>query len=108
LSLTEGLDAFWPFGTSVLENVFKVFKQKELLEDSIIIYRIQRAPERRVFKVDVGGMPPHMAMAFVERVKTEVNQRRIPSNTGGVGAYNFMDSTYSPISTNEDYFFPQT
>ena len=37
LSLTEGLDVFWPFGNSVLENVFKVFKQKELLEDAIII-----------------------------------------------------------------------
>ena len=78
-SLTEGLDAFWPFGNSVLEHIFKVYKQKELLEDSIIIYRIQRAPERRVFKIDVGNMVPHMAMAFVERVKNEIHQRRIPS-----------------------------
>ena len=46
LSLTEGLDHNWPFGTSVLEAIFKVFKQKELLEDAIIIYRVQRAPER--------------------------------------------------------------
>ena len=44
-SLTEGLDPNWPFGNSILEQVFKVFKQKELLEDAIIIYRIQRAPE---------------------------------------------------------------
>ena len=106
LSLTEGLDLFWPFGNSVLENIFKVFKQKELLEDSIIIYRVQRAPERRVFYVDVGNMPSHVAMAFVERVKNEINQRRIPTQTGG-GA-NMMDATYNPISTNEDFFFPQT
>ena len=106
LSLTEGLDLFWPFGNSVLENIFKVFKQKELLEDSIIIYRVQRAPERRVFYVDVGNMPSHMAMAFVDRVKNEINQRRIPTSTGG-GA-NMMDATYNPISTNEDFFFPQT
>jgi hypothetical protein len=65
VSLTEGLDVYWPFGNSVLENIFKVFKQKELLEDSIIIYRVQRAPERRIFKIDVGNMPSHMAMAFV-------------------------------------------
>ena len=39
----------FPFGVSVLEPIFKVFKQKELLEDSIIIYRVHRAPERRVF-----------------------------------------------------------
>jgi hypothetical protein len=106
LSLTEGLDIFWPFGNSVLENVFKVFKQKELLEDAIIIYRVQRAPERRVFKIDVGNMPPHMAMAFVERIKNEVHQRRIPTQTGG-GA-TMMDATYNPLSTNEDFFFPVT
>ena len=106
LSLTEGLDANWPFGNSILENVFKVFKQKELLEDAIIIYRIQRAPERRVFYVDVGNMPNHMAMAFVDRVKNEIHQRRIPSQTGG--GNNIMDTTYNPLSINEDYFFPQT
>ncbi len=105
-SLTEGLDPNWPFGNSILEQVFKVYKQKELLEDAIIIYRIQRAPERRVFKVDVGNMPSHMAMAFVERVKNEIHQRRIPSKTGG--GVNIMDTTYNPLSTNEDYFFPQT
>jgi hypothetical protein len=106
LSLTEGLDIFWPFGNSVLENIFKVFKQKELLEDAIIIYRVQRAPERRIFKIDVGNMPNHLAMAFVERIKNEIHQRRIPTATGG--GVSMMDATYNPLSTNEDYFFPQT
>ena len=106
LSLTEGLDFSWPFGNSVLESVFKVFKQKELLEDAIIIYRVQRAPERRIFKIDVGNMPSHMAMAFVERIKNEVHQRRIPTQTGG--GQNMMDATYNPLSTNEDFFFPVT
>jgi hypothetical protein len=106
LSLTEGLDANWPFGTSVLENIFKVFKQKELLEDAIIIYRVQRAPERRVFYIDVGNMPTHMAMGYVERVKNEIHQRRIP--TQGGGGQSMMDATYNPLSINEDYFFPQT
>jgi hypothetical protein len=46
-----------------------------------------------------------MAMAFVERVKNEIHQRRIPTQNGGS---NFMDSTYNPLSINEDYFFPQT
>ena len=106
ISLTEGLDLNWPFGTSVLESIFKIFKQKELLEDAIIIYRIQRAPERRIFKIDVGNMPTHMAMAYVDRVKNEIHQRRIPTQTGG--GQNMMDATYNPLSTNEDYFFPQT
>jgi hypothetical protein len=104
ISLNEGLDFFWPFGQSVLENIFKVFKQKELLEDAVLIYRVQRAPERRVFKIDVGNMPSHLAMAFVERVKNEMHQRRIPTLNGG-GA-NMMDATYNPLSINEDFFFP--
>ena len=106
LSLSEGLDNNFPFGNSLLENIFKVYKQKELLEDAILIYRIQRAPERRVFHIDVGNMPSHMAMAFVERVKNEIHQRRIPSQTGG--GQNVIDSAYNPLSINEDYFFPQT
>jgi hypothetical protein len=106
LSLNEGLDFFWPFGQSILENIYKVYKQKELLEDSVLIYRVQRAPERRLFKIDVGNMPSHMAMQFVERVKNEMHQRRIPTVTGG--GQNMMDASYNPLSINEDYFFPQT
>jgi hypothetical protein len=106
LSLSEGLDNNYPFGNSLLESVFKVYKQKELLEDAIIIYRVQRAPERRVFYVDVGNMPAHMAMAFVERVKNEIWQRRIPSQNGG--GQSMVDASYNPLSMNEDYFFPQT
>ena len=105
MSMSDGLDNLFPFGQSVLEQVFKVYKQKELLEDAIIIYRVQRAPERRVFYIDVGNMPTHLAMQFVERVKNEINQRRIPSTSGGV---NYIDATYNPMSINEDYFFPQT
>jgi hypothetical protein len=105
LSLTEGLDRFWPFGQSILENIFKVYKQKELLEDAVLIYRVQRAPERRMFKIDVGNMPSHMAMAFVERIKNEIHQRRIPSPYGGSSV---VDATYNPLSMNEDYFFPVT
>ena len=106
ISLSEGLDNNYPFGNSLLESVFKVYKQKELLEDAIIIYRVQRAPERRVFYIDVGNMPSHMAMSFVERVKNEIHQRRIPSATGG--ATSVIDASYNPLSINEDYFFPQT
>jgi hypothetical protein len=105
LSLNEGLDVFWPFGRSTLEQIFMVYKQKQLLEDAVLIYRVSRAPERRIFKIDVGNMPSHLAMAFVERVKNEMHQRRIPTTTGG--GNNMMDASYNPLSINEDYFFPQ-
>ena len=106
LSMTEGLDVNWPCGVSVFESIFKVFKQKELLEVASLIYRISRAPERRMFKIDVGNMPAHLAMQFVERVKNEINQRRIPTQSGG--GQNLMDASYNPMSMNEDFFFPQT
>ena len=106
LGLTEGMDGNWPFGSSVLDPIFKTYKQKELLEDSIIIYRVQRAPERRVFYVDVGNMPPNKAMGFVERVKNEIHQKRIPNKTGG--GTTIMDAAYNPLSIMEDYFFAQT
>jgi hypothetical protein len=106
LSLTDGMNAAWPFGLSILEQIYKVYKQKELLEDSILIYRVHRAPERRVFFIDVGTMPPNKAQQYLERVRYEVQQKRIPSRTGG-GA-NVVDSTYNPMSILEDYFFAVT
>lgn len=106
ISLTEGLDNFWPFGVSVLESVFKIYKQKELLEDAILIYRVHRAPERRIFYIDVGNMPPNKAQQYLERVRHEVQQKRIPSRTGG--GQNIMDSSYNPMSMLEDYYFSQS
>lgn len=106
MSLSEGMDNVWPFGVSILENVFKVFKQMELIEDAVIIYRVQRAPERRVFYVDTGKLPNHRAMAYLERIKNEIQQKRIPSRTGGQN--NIIDATYNPMSMLEDYFFAQS
>jgi hypothetical protein len=106
LSLSVGMDMNWPFGASVLEPIFKSFKQKELLEDAIIIYRVQRAPERRIFYIDVGTMPPPRAMAHVAAIKNEIHQRRIPNRTGG-GA-SILDAAYNPLSIMEDFFFAQS
>lgn len=106
LSLTDGMNQAWPFGLSILEQIYKVYKQKELLEDAILIYRVHRAPERRVFFIDVGTMPPNKAQQYLERIRYEVQQKRIPSRTGG-GA-NVVDSTYNPMSILEDYFFAVT
>lgn len=106
VALSEGMDANYPFGNSILDSVFKTYKQKELLEDSIIIYRVQRAPERRVFYIDTGDMPPQRAAAFLEKMKMEVHQKRIPNKTGGGSS--IMDAQYNPMSILEDYFFSQT
>lgn len=105
LSLSEGLDADWPFGNSILKNVYKQYQQVALLEDAVIIYRLIRAPERRVFYIDVGNLPPNRQMAHLTRTKNEINQRKIP-HTGQFGD-SIVDGTINPMSMTEDYFFPQ-
>lgn len=83
LSLSAAMDVNFPFGQSILEPIFKTYKQKELLEDAAIIYRVQRAPERRVFSIDVGQMPLVKQKQYLEQFKQEIHSRRIPNRTGG-------------------------
>lgn len=104
-TLSDDMGDSAPFGESVLQPSVKVFKQLSLLEDSVIIYRIVRAPERRVFYVDAGNMPPHKMKQYLESVKNEVRQKRIPNTMDGQPN---VDSIYNPMSMSEDYFFAQT
>lgn len=101
-SLNDDMSEAAPFGDSVLRSVYRAHKQKELLEDAIVIYRIQRAPERRVFYIDVGKMPPHRVKTYLETIKNEIRQKKIPSTTGGKDT---IDSVYNPQSMTEDFFF---
>lgn len=93
-----------PFGDSILQPVYRSHKQKELLEDSILIYRIVRAPERRVFYIDVGKMPPQRVKTYLEQVKNEIRQKKVPTMAGGQES---VDSVYNPQSMSEDFFFAQ-
>lgn len=104
LTLCDGMDASWPFGTSILEQVYKVYKQKELIEDSVIIYRVHRAPERRIFYIDVGQMPPNKAKQHLEQVKYDIQQKRIPSRSGGGSS--MTDATYNPMCLALDTKIP--
>lgn len=104
-SMTSSMGENGPFGESVLWCVVKAFRHLSLLEDSVIIYRIVRAPERRVFFIDTGNMPPQRVKAYLEAIKNEVKQKRIPNETGGTDK---VDSVYNPMSMVEDYFFAQT
>lgn len=103
-TLNDDMSEQAPFGNSVLQPVYRAHKQKELLEDSIIIYRVQRAPERRVFYVDVGKMPPQRVKHHLEQIKNEIKQKKVPSQTGGQDQ---VDSVYNPQSMSEDFFFAQ-
>lgn len=103
-SLNDDISDAAPFGESVLRAVYRAQKQKELLEDAVIIYRIQRAPERRVFYIDVGKMPPQRVKSYLEQFKNEIRQKKIPTMGGGVDQ---VDSVYNPQQMSEDFFLPQ-
>lgn len=104
-TLNDDMSESAPFGDSILRSVYRAHKQKELLEDAIVIYRIQRAPERRVFYIDVGKMPPHRVKTYLETVKNDIRQKKIPSSMGGKES---IDSVYNPMSMTEDFFFAST
>lgn len=106
LSLSVGMNPNWPFGQSVLQPVYKTFKQKQMLEDAVIIYRTTRAPERLVFYIDTGTQPPQRQKAILEQVKNELHQRRIPNRTGG--GQSILDAAYNPLSIVDNYFFAQS
>jgi hypothetical protein len=102
-SLSSMMGENGPFGESVLFPVIKAYRHLSLLEDSVIIYRIVRAPERRVFFVDVGNMPPQRAKAYLEALKMELKQKRIPNETGGTDK---IDSVYNPMCLTLDTRIP--
>jgi uncharacterized membrane protein YgcG len=102
-SLYQETDEEAPFGKSVLHPIYKTFKQKELLEDAILIYRIQRAPEKRAFYIDVGNMHPGQRAKHMESIKAEIKQKKIPSYGGGASQ---IESVYNPMSQQEDFWFP--
>lgn len=97
----------WPFSDSVCSKGFKIYKQKELLSDSSIIFRLQRAVDRRVFKINTAGMPAHKATAYIERFKNEMITKRMPSkNFLESGVYNVSDNIYNPMSLLDDIYLP--
>lgn len=101
-TLNNDMSVEAPFGISPLSHVYRSHKKKQLLEDAIVIYRIQRAPERRVFYIDVGKMPPQRTKQFLEGIKNDMKQKQVPSLANGVST---VDSIYNPQSMSEDFYF---
>ena len=95
-----------PFGTSLLKPIYRVFRQYTMLEDAVVIYRIVRAPERRVFYIDVGNMNPTQVKRYLENIKNEMRQKRAP--TSMAGGREMVDGQYDVASIQEDFFFPVT
>ena len=80
-SLADDTTDTSPFGLSILAAAFKDYQKLTMLEDASVIYRIVRAPERRVFYIDVGNTPPQRVKQYLEQIKNDIRQRRQPSQT---------------------------
>jgi len=92
---------FLPYGKSMIEPARKVFKQLMLMEDAMLIHRIMRAPERRIFKVDVGNIPPAEVDAHMKNIIG--NMKKIPYVDERTGEYNLK---FNMENMMEDYFLP--
>lgn len=94
-----GNDMFLPYGSSLIEPARRIWRQLILLEDAMLVYRIVRAPERRVFYIDVANIPPENVPMYVEEQRKNLRTNQvIDRNTGRV------DLRYSPLSVEDDYF----
>jgi hypothetical protein len=96
-----GDDRKLPYGTSMLEKARRIWKQLLLSEDAMLIYRVSRAPERRVFKVFVGNMDDKDVDPYVQRVANKFKRDQIADpSTGNV------DMRYNQMAVDQDYFIP--
>jgi hypothetical protein len=96
-----GDDRKLPYGTSMLEKSRRIWKQLLLSEDAMLIYRVSRAPERRVFKVFVGNMDDKDVDPYVQRVANKFKRDQVVDNkTGNV------DMRYNQMAVDQDYFIP--
>ena len=96
-----GNDAFLPYGSSVLESARRIWRQLILIEDAMLVYRVIRAPERRVFYIDVGNISPEDIPTFMKAAQDSLKRNKVVDKTTGR-----VDLRYNPLSVDEDYFLP--
>jgi Bacteriophage T4-like portal protein (Gp20) len=89
------------YGYSVLEPARWIWKRLMLLEDAAMIYRLQRAPERFAFYVDVGDLPPAEALAFVNKIRQQHKKKRFVNPSTGK-----LDMKFEPLSQDDDFWVP--
>lgn len=107
IHLSSNIDniLIYPFGLSALEKIYKTYVQKMMLQDCIILNRIQNAVEKKVFTIPVGNIPRHKRMQYMEKCKNEYSQRRLPSKNSD-GIFNTVDVAYDTLSMSEDFWIP--
>jgi hypothetical protein len=96
-----GDDRRLPYGTSMLEKVRRIWKQLLLSEDAMLVYRVTRAPERRVYKVFVGNMDDKDVDAYVDKIANNFKRVNMVDKNNGQ-----QDTRYNALAVDQDYFIP--
>ena len=92
---------FLPYGKSMVEGGRRVWKQLQLMEDAMLIHRVMRAPEKRIFKVDVGNIPPNEVDNYMQKIINA--SKKVPFVDERTGEYNLK---YNVQNLIEDYYMP--
>jgi ribosomal protein S24E len=92
---------FYPYGKSIAAGSHRIYRSLKMMEDAMMIYRLTRAPERRIFYVDTGNLPTSKAEMFMERLKQKFKKEKFYNSQKGT-----VDSRFNPMSMDEDYFVP--
>jgi len=92
---------FLPYGKAMIENGRRIWKQVSLMEDAMLIHRIMRAPDKRVFKIDIGNIPPQEVDNYMQRIITKM--KKTPFVDKQTGDYNLK---YNIQNLTEDFFLP--
>jgi hypothetical protein len=92
---------FAPYGKAMIENARRVWKQLSLMEDAMLIHRIMRAPEKRVFKIDIGNIPPTEVDNYMQKIITKM--KKVPFMDKTSGDYNLK---YNMQNLVEDFYLP--
>jgi hypothetical protein len=92
---------FLPYGKSMIEGARRVWKQLMLMEDAMLIHRVMRAPEKRIFKIDVGNIPPNEVDNYMQKIIN--SSKKVPFVDERTGEYNLK---YNVQNLIEDYYMP--
>lgn len=90
-----------PYGTSILRSIVDTYRRIILMRESLIIYRITRAPQRYLFKIDTTGLDPDAALLFAEEVKKDLYKKPLVDPITGQ-----IDFKYNPLSIEENFYLP--
>jgi len=96
-----GNDMFLPYGSSIIEPARRIWRQLILIEDAMLVYRVVRAPERRVFYIDVANVPATEVNNYIEQQRQQMRTTPVVDNQTGR-----VDLRYNPMSVEEDFFIP--